>query len=72
MTPKRKSIPSQNPLRSGASSSSSPSDPTPSHIRLRDEKAKLDFFENFSRRDIHSKHQVILSDFSDIDLPTVF
>ena len=71
MTPKRKSIPSQNPLRSGASSSSSPSDPTPSHIRLRDEKAKLDFFENFSRCGIHSEHQVILLDFSNTNLPTV-
>ena len=36
MAPKRKSTPSQNPLRSGASSSS---DPTPSHIRLCDEDA---------------------------------
>ena len=27
--------------------------------------------ENFSRRGIHSERQVILSDFSDIDLPTV-
>ena len=32
----------------GASSSSSPSDPTPSHIRFRDEKAKSDFSKNFS------------------------
>ena len=32
MAPKRKSISSQNPLHSGASSSSSPFDPTPSHV----------------------------------------
>ena len=36
MAPKRKSTPSQNPIRFGASSSS---DPTPSHIRFRDEDA---------------------------------
>ena len=45
MAPKRKSAPSQNPLRSRASSSS---DPTPSHIRFRDEDARKDIFENFS------------------------
>ena len=71
MAPKRKSIPSWNPLRFEASSSSSPSDPTPSHIQFRDEKAKLDFLKNFSRHGIHSEHQVILSNFSDTDLPTV-
>ena len=49
MAPKRKSIPSQNPLRSGASPSSSPSNPTPSHIRFHDEQAKSDFSENFSQ-----------------------
>ena len=48
MAPKRKSIPSLNPLRSGASSSSSPSDPTPSYVWFCDEKAKSDFLENFS------------------------
>ena len=36
MAPKRKSTPSQNPLRSRASSSS---DPTPSHVRFRNDKA---------------------------------
>ena len=66
-----------NPFRLGTlfvqeeSSSSSPSNPTPSHVRFRDEKAKLDFSENFSRRGIHLEHQVVLSDFSDTDLPTV-
>ena len=44
MAPKRKSTPSQNPLHSGASSSS---DPTPSHLRFRDEDARKDFSENF-------------------------
>ena len=68
MAPKRKSTPSQNPLRSGASSSS---DPTPSHIRLCDEDAWKDFSENFSRRGVHLERRVILSDFSDTDLPTV-
>ena len=48
MESKRKSTSSRNPLCSEASSSSSPSDPTPSHVRFRDEKAKSDFLENFS------------------------
>ena len=68
MAPKRKSTPSQNSLHFGASSSS---DPTPSHVQFHDEKAKSDLFEKFSRRGIHSECQVILSDFSDTDLPTV-
>ena len=53
MAPKRKSIPSRNPLRFRASSSSSPSNATLSHVWFRDKKAKLDFLENFSRRGIH-------------------
>ena len=68
MKSKRKSTPSQNPLRSGASSSS---DPTPSSILFRDEDARKDFSENFSRRGVHSERQVILADFADIDLPDV-
>ena len=68
MAPKCKCAPSRNPLRSGASSSS---DPTPCHVRFRDDKARQDFSENFSKCSIHSKCQVILSDFSDTDLPTV-
>ena len=40
-------------------------------IRFHDEKAKSDFFENFSWGGIHSECQVILSDFSNTDLPTV-
>ena len=43
MAPKHKSTQSQNPLRFGASSSSSPSDSTPSHVRFRDDKAHKDF-----------------------------
>ena len=69
MAPKRKSTLSQNPLRSGASTSSS--NPTSSHVRFRDDKARNDFLENFSQQGIHLEHQVILSDFSNIDLPTV-
>ena len=68
MAPKRKPTPSQNPLHSEASSSSSPSDPTPFHVRFCDEKDKSNFFENFSQRGIHSEHQVVLSNFSNNDL----
>ena len=68
MAPKKnKSTLSQNPLRSRASTS----DSTPSHIRFHDDKARTDFSENFSRRDIHLERQVVLSNFSNIDLPTV-
>nr|POF06488.1 hypothetical protein CFP56_27900 [Quercus suber] len=65
MAPKRKSAPSRNTLRSGASSSS---DPTPSHIRFRDEDAQKDYSENFSRQGVHSERQVILADFAYTDL----
>ena len=68
MTPKRKSTPARNPLRSGASSSS---DPTLSHIWFHDDDAFKAFSENFSRRGIHSERQVVLSDFADTDLPSV-
>ena len=68
MAPTHKSTPSWNPLHSGASTSS---DPTPFSIQFHDEKTKSDFFENFSRRGVHSERQVILSNFSNIDLPTV-
>ena len=68
MAPKHKSAPSRNPLSSEASSSSNP---TPSHVKFHDDKAHQDFSENFSRRSIHSEHQVILSDFSDTNLPTI-
>ena len=68
MAPKRKSTPAQNPLRSSASSSSNPS---PSNVRFRDDDAFKAFSENFSRRGIHSECQVVLSNFADIDLPSV-
>ena len=59
---------SQNPLRLGTSSSS---DPTPSHLRFRDDDAHKAFSENFSRRSIHLERQVILADFADTNLPNV-
>ena len=68
MAPKRKSTPAQNPLHSGASSSSNPS---PSTVRFRDDDAFKAFSVNFSRRGIHSERQVVLSDFADTDLPSV-
>ena len=67
MAPKCKSTLSRNPLHFGASSF----DPSPSHLRFHDEKARKDFSKNFSQRGIHSEHQVILSNFSDTDLPIV-
>ena len=68
MAPKCKSALSRNPLCFGASSSS---DPTASSVRFHDEQAWKDFLENFSRRGIHLEHQVILSNFSNTNLPTV-
>ena len=71
MAPKCKSTLSRNPLHSGTSSSSSPIDSTPSHVKFHDDKARKDFLKNFSQCSIHLERQVILSDFFDIDLPTV-
>ena len=72
MTPKHKSTPSWNPLHSRASSSSSsPSNCTPSHFQFHDDKAHKEFLKNFSRRGIHSERQIVLSNFSNTDLPTV-
>ena len=68
MAPKWKSSLSGNPFHSGASTSSNP---TPSHIRFRDEDACKAFSENFSQWGIHSKHRVILADFVDTNLPDV-
>ena len=68
MAPKCKSTLAQNPLHSGASSSS---DPSPSNVRFCDDDAFKAFSKNFSRRGIHSKRQVVLSDFADTDLPSV-
>ena len=68
MTPKHKSTPARNPLRSGASSSS---DPSPSTVCFCDDDAFKEFLKNFFRRGIHSECQVVLSDFADTDLPSV-
>ena len=68
MAPKRKSNPAQNPLRSGASSSTNPS---PSNVRFRDDDAFKAFSKNFSRRGIHSERQVILLNFADTGLPSI-
>ena len=67
VAPKSKFTPSRNPFRFGASSSNS----TPSHVRFHDYKACKEFLENFLWHDIHSKHQVVLSNFFGTDLPTV-
>ena len=64
MAPK-KSVPSKNLIRCGSFSTSFPSD----SIWFRDEKARNDFFENFSDRVIHSKRQVIFLNFPDTPLP---
>ena len=68
MAPKCKSTPSQNLLGFGVSSSS---DPTPSSVRFCDDGAQKDFSKNFCKWGIHSECYVVLSDFSDTDLPTV-
>ena len=65
MAPKRKSTLARNLLHSGASSSSNSALLS---LRLRDADA---FSENFFRRGVHSKCQVILADFADTDLPTI-
>ena len=67
MAPKCKSTSSRNPLRSGTSSS----DPTPLHVRFRDEKVRKDFSKNFAKHGIHSERHVVLSNFSNTTLPTV-
>ena len=68
MAPKHKSTPVQNPLHSGASSST---DPSPSTARFCDDDSFKAFSENFSRQGIHSERQVLMSDFADTDLPSV-
>ena len=71
MAPK-KSVPSKNSIRRCGSSSSSSAPSLPNFVRFHDEKAKDDFFENFSDWVIHSERQVILSNFSDTSLPDEF
>ena len=68
MAPKRKSTPARNPLHFSTSSST---DHSPSTVRFYDDDAFKAFSENFSRRGIHSKRQVVLSDFVDTDLPSI-
>ena len=68
MAPKHKSTPARIPLHSGVSSSS---DSAPLSLRFHDDDAHKAFSENFSRRGVHSKRQVILVDFADTNLPTV-
>ena len=68
MAPKRKSTLARNPLHSDASSSSNSA---PFSLWFCDDDAHKAFSENFSRRGIHSEHQVILADFTDTDLPTI-
>ena len=67
MAPKRKSIPTQDLLLSGASSS----DSLPFSLRFCDDDAHKAFSENFSRPNVHSERQVILVDFANTDLPTI-
>ena len=68
MAPKRKSSPAWNPLHSGASSSS---DYAPFSLRFHDDDAFKAFSKNFSRCSIHLECQVILSNFTDTDLPFI-
>ena len=68
MAPKRKSTPARNPLHFSISSSTNHS---PSTVRFWDDDAFKAFSENFFRRGIHSKRQVVLSDFVDTDLPSI-
>ena len=56
MAPKRKSTPAQNSLRFDASSSF---DSASLSLQFCDDDAHKAFSENFSRRDVHSEHQVI-------------
>ena len=65
----KKFCPSKNLICRGSFSSSfAPFD----FVRFRNKKARDDFFDNFSKLAIHSKRQVILSNFPDTPLPCVF
>ena len=65
MAPMHKSTPIRNPFRFGASSSS---DSAPLSLPFRNDDAHKAFSKNFSRRGLHSEHQVILTDFANTDL----
>ena len=66
----KKSAPSKNLISRRGSSSSSSS--LPLRDRFRGLKSQKNFAENFCDQAIHSKRQVILSDFLDTTLPSVF
>ena len=68
VAPKRKSTPARNPLRFRASSSF---DSAPLSLQFYDDDAHKAFSKNFSRIGVHSECQVILADFTDINLPTI-
>ena len=68
MAPKHKSTLTQNPFRSGLSSSS---DLPPLHVQFCYKKAHQDFSVDFSKCGVHRERHVILSDFSDTSLPFV-
>ena len=68
MAPKHKSTLAQNPLHSGASSSSNS---TPLSLWFNYDDAHKAFSDNFSRRGVHSECQVILVDFTNTGLPTI-
>ena len=66
MVPKRKSAPIWNHFRSGSSSSDPPVPLL--DVRFLDKKAHQDFSKNFSKRGVHPKRHVILSNFEDTSL----
>ena len=68
MAPNRKSTLARNPFHFDASSSS---DFAPLSLRFHDDDAHKAFLENFSKRGIHSKRQVVLSNFANTDLPSI-
>ena len=68
----KKSVPSKYPIRRRGSFWFSSTHSLPDSVRFRDEKARDDFFENFSDRAIHSECQVTLSNFSDTPLLDAF
>ena len=69
MAPKRKSTPAQNSLRFDASSSF---DSASLSLQFCDDDAHKAFSENFSRRDIHSEHQVIWQTSPTLTFPLSF